>query len=387
MMVISVATAFQRNAADYKVRRANLEIGFLIPGQRDDLLHLAVNSVLALIMCSTAVRAITPAAMVQRKQLHWTIVSSGTEAQFRGISVVSDTVAWAAGSNGTFGRTIDGNHWTCAQIGGAGDLMFRSVEGFDAEHAVLLAIGPGDKSRILSTADGGKSWKEQWVNPDAKAFYDSLAFWDRLNGIAFSDPVDGQFPLVTTSDGGLTWHPIPSPPMPAALAGEGAFSASGTCLVVSGTSGVWIATGGANVSRVFRSRDRGETWSAAGTPIPAGKETAGIFGLRFANSKKGIAVGGDYKDPEKGSEQVAFTSDGGATWRFASRLFPTGLREAAAYWGRQILVVGPGGCDESQDDGRSWYPIIDGPKGIHTCGTHGAVCWVAGDHGLIAKVN
>jgi photosystem II stability/assembly factor-like uncharacterized protein len=315
---------------------------------------------------------------------HWRVTQSHTHAQFRGISVVSEKVAWLAGSGGTFARTIDGENWQSNQVPDSQKLMFRSVVGFDANHALLLAIGEGEQSSILETQDGGKSWDTAWINTDPKAFYDAMAFWDRQHGIAFSDPVEGRFPLIVTDDGGASWKPLAAK-MPASIPGEGAFSASGTCIGVSGTSDVWIATGGGAISRIFRSRDAGKTWSVANCPIPAAKPTSGVFGVTMATPKLGVAVGGDYKTPLKGGSQIAFTRDGGASWKFASLFFPQGLIEAAAFVGNEIVVVGPGGSEVSNDQGRQWSSVSDSPKGMHTCGFSGRTGWAAGDHGLIAK--
>ena len=102
--------------------------------------------------------------------------------------------------------------------------------------------------------------------------------------------------------------------MPPALPGEGAFAASGTCLVVGADGHAWFGTGGAKVARVFRSTDRGRTWTVAETPLRAGSPSAGIFSLAFWDADHGVAVGGDYKQPEEAGGTVARSSDGGRTW-------------------------------------------------------------------------
>src|SRR5437762_33035 len=77
--------------------------------------------------------------------------------------------------------------------------------------------------------------------------------------------VDGKFQLIKT-DNGKDWSAIPAANMPAAIEGEGAFAASGTCLVTQGKKNVWFATGGA-AARVFHSADRGRSWMVSETPI------------------------------------------------------------------------------------------------------------------------
>ncbi len=87
--------------------------------------------------------------------------------------------------------------------------------------------------------------------------------------------------------------------MPAALPNEGAFAASGTCIATYGKNDVWFGTGGP-AARVFHSADRGLTWTVTETPIIHGAASAGHFLSAFWNSKDGVAVGGDYKEPDEG---------------------------------------------------------------------------------------
>ena len=86
---------------------------------------------------------------------------------------------------------------------------------------------------------------------DPKGFLDAIAFWDEKHGMALGDPVKGLFQLLVTTDGGANWKPLAAKTLPPALAGEGAFAASGTCLVTHGDSDVWFTTGGAKAARVF----------------------------------------------------------------------------------------------------------------------------------------
>ena len=93
---------------------------------------------------------------------------------------------------------------------GAAELEFRDIEAFDARRAVVLAIGEGEASRVFRTDDGGATWTESFRNTDPRAFYDCLTFFDRRHGLAMSDPVDGKFRILSTSDGGRSWKVLPS---------------------------------------------------------------------------------------------------------------------------------------------------------------------------------
>jgi photosystem II stability/assembly factor-like uncharacterized protein len=283
-------------------------------------------------------------------------LKSGTTENLRGISVVSAKVAWASGTHGTYLRTRDGgNSWHVAQVPGAEGLDFRDVEAFGSDTAYLLAAGPGDQSRIYKTTDGGAHWKLQFTNMNPKGFFDCMAFWDREHGIAVGDPVaDGagklRFEVMVTADGGAHWDASATNAMPEAVAGEGAFAASGTCVAVQGKKNVWFVTGG-KVARVFRSGDRGKNWTVAETPIEHGQASAGIFSVAFRDAKHGVIAGGDYKDPAKGGKNLAFSDDGGKTWTL-SGVAPQAYFSAVAYDKRfhRLLATGTALTIEVKDN-------------------------------------
>lgn len=310
--------------------------------------------------------------------------NSRTDVPLRGISAVSAKVAWASGTKGTVLRTLDGGEtWETLVIAGADSLDFRDIQAFDQNTAFVLSIGNGDQSRIYKTSDGGKIWQRQFTNSDPKAFYDCFVFWDSTHGIAVSDSVDGKFPLIATSDG-MTWNPVVTKKMPAALPSEGAFAASGTCIATFGKSDVWFGTGGP-AARVFHSSDRGKNWTVAETPIIHGATTQGVFSLAFWTAKDGVAVGGDYKEPKKGENAAAVTHDGGKTWTLASK-FPQGYRSGVAVDASHALVaVGTSGADVSHDGGKTWEPIFnDDLNALALVGNSG---WAVGPAGKIVTVH
>ncbi|MFN0109054.1 MAG: WD40/YVTN/BNR-like repeat-containing protein, partial [Blastocatellia bacterium] len=296
-------------------------------------------------------------------------------------------IAWASGANGTYARTIDGGKtWQSAVVPGAEKLDFRDVEAFDAKTAYLLSIGPGEASRIYKTTDGGKNWSLQFTNNNPKAFFDAIAFWDVNNGLAVSDPVDGRFVVIRTSDGGKSWNPIAPENMPAALEGEGAFAASGTCLIAQGKTNAWFATGGAKSARVFRSADNGQTWFVASTPIKTGNAASGIFSISFKDARTGIAVGGDYQKEKEAVDHLALSGDGGRNWKLVKSSGLTGFRSAVAWISESALIaVGPSGTDSSLNDGANWTNI--GSSGFHafSFSRKGRTGWAVGEKGSIAR--
>jgi photosystem II stability/assembly factor-like uncharacterized protein len=319
----------------------------------------------------------------------WTAQESGTTARLRGVSAVSRSVVWASGNGGTYARTTDGGAtWQSAVVPGSAQLDFRDVHGVDANTAYLLSIGPGEQSKIYKTVNGGRAWELQFTNHSPKAFFDAFAFWDARTAIAVSDPVDGRFIIVRTTDGGVKWIETFNGNFPAAIEGEGAFAASGTCIAVQGKTNVWFGTGGAAVARVFRSTDGGETWKAASTPVTAGNSSSGIFSIAFKDARNGVIVGGDYKKEGEASNNVATTTDGGATWVLAKGPRPSGFRSAVAYVqgtrGPMLVAAGPSGSDYSTDNGASWTSLAS--KGFHAVSfARTGDGWAVGEGGRIAK--
>ncbi|MEE8585415.1 MAG: YCF48-related protein, partial [Acidobacteriota bacterium] len=239
--------------------------------------------------------------------LSWQRFESGVSASFRGISAVSDQVVWVSGSQGTVLLTKDGGKsWKRLEVPQAEGLDFRDVHAQDGKTAYLLSAGSGELSRIYKTVDGGQSWRMLFKNPHPEGFLNGLAFWDSTHGIAMGDPVKRRLFVLTTNDAGESWERTPADRLPEVKEGEYGFAASGTSLVAAGQQHAWIGTGGA-AARVFRTQDRGQSWSVSETPIAAGAPSAGIFSLYFRDTQNGWAIGGDYQQPEKAGGNLART--------------------------------------------------------------------------------
>lgn len=331
--------------------------------------------------------AIAAGAVARQPDLAWQLQDSGVDVSLRGMSAISERVAWASGSNGTWLRTIDGGStWQHGRIAGAEELGVRDIHAFGELEAVALTIAsPG---RVYRTQDGGDSWQMVFEDARPEVFFNCMDFADAQRGYAVGDPINGRFLFIETLDGGKNWAPLSSPSRPEAREGEAQFAASGTCLQAEGDS-VWIGTGG-SVARVFRSRDRGRTWDTSRAPLQQGSASKGVFGLLFWSASDGIVVGGDYQQEADPTDSLAVTDDGGATWHADDSMMPGGFRSSVVRSQQDgfaaLVAVGPSGSDISLDDGRTWTPI-EGP-GFHvvSIAADGTV-WAAGGEGRIAKLS
>jgi photosystem II stability/assembly factor-like uncharacterized protein len=313
----------------------------------------------------------------------WQVTPTGSAARLRGLSAVSERVAWASGSLGTVLRTTNkGATWQSVGPPGTLNLQFRDIEAFDANTAVIQSIGDTpDAFRIYRTTNGGQTWTLVFQNTEPTAFYDCMAFFDNHRGLALSDPINGRFRILGTSDGGRSWQ-IVNAIMPPALPLEFAFAASGQCITTAGGRNAWFGTGGDAVARVFHSRDRGQTWTVANTPVRSGP-SAGVFALAFRDPRHGLAAGGDFLLETASPDAHALTDDGGASWSLATGA-PDEYR-SGAHWvtGRDAIIVGPSGSDVTFDAGRTWHGFDDGSFDTVDC-AGGHACWASGANGRVA---
>lgn len=312
---------------------------------------------------------------------------SGTTALLQAVSAVDDRVVWVSGHRATWARTIDGGRtWEAGALTGPDSVLeFRDVQAVSATTAYLLAAGPGERSRIYKTTDAGRSWRLQFMNRDSAAFYDCFDFWDATHGIAVSDAVRGKMIVIRTDDG-EHWSATDSAGMPPALAEEGSPAAGGTCLVAGGRTRAWFGT--IPHARVYRSDDRGRSWTAAATPMVTG-EAAGVATLAFRDERHGMALGGRIGNPDERSDSVtAITSDGGQTWTLVKRpTFSGAVYGSAVVPGMPgaVVAAGPRGLSWTADDGRSWNRLSDSAYWAVECISRDA-CWAVGPGGRITRV-
>jgi photosystem II stability/assembly factor-like uncharacterized protein len=348
-------------------------------------------------------------------QAQFTMQTSNTTADLRGIHNVGNGVAWASGTSGTVLRTEDGGYvWqSCSIPPGAEKLDFRGIQAFDANTAIVMSSGPGDQSRLYKTTDGCHTWKLLFTNPDKEGFWDALKANER-EGLLIGDPVNGRFVIYGSMDSALeTWDRIGeksdvkhfrfdiSP-----YEGEGLFAASNSNLVGSPDTGLFFVTGGPKGAFFVY-----QIWSEHGTlgyptfgsakialPLATGK-SAGAFSLACSDRRSlrvkqiCIVVGGDYLKPNSSDGVAAVNSNVMKRWK-PSKVQPHGYRSSVAYdpATKTWITVGPNGTDISTDDGRNWRPVHPNPA-LHELPDADrnwnalSLPYVVGPHGRIGKLD
>jgi photosystem II stability/assembly factor-like uncharacterized protein len=294
------------------------------------------------------------------------------------ISIPSSTVAWAAGYNGSgngiasnpdFSVTTDGGTtWTAKTLTSTGvndGFVISNISAIDGTTAFACLYDNNQTldQGIFKTTDGGTTW----TRCAGAAFTDSswpdlVHFFNATDGVAFGDPVGGYYEIYTTSDGGNVWTRCANTgnvlnPVPATEYGlANSFGAFGNTICV-----------GTNHGRIFRSTDKGLTWTVATTPLTtSGTPATDIHKIAFRDAMNAIS-GSIYIT---GVSKPVFTyiksADGGATW--------TSVASTGALFGSDFCAV-PGtniyvstgaafspsnqGSSMSTDDGASWKLIED----------------------------
>lgn len=247
----------------------------------------------------------------------WTMQSTGFLSGYRGInniSAVDGLTAWASAFNGSDanGRCMDfcrttngGEYWKpgTIKISGYQNYSISMISAISADEAWgAVYVSANSRSltggKIVHTIDGGDTWQIQKsaTFDGADAFPNVVHFWDSQNGVCLGDPNNGYFEIYTTTDGGKNWTRVSSSRIPVNQKDE--TGVVGCYCICSDT--VYFST---TKGRLFRSVDRGATWTANQTPL------SDIFNVAFRNGQCGVI-----NDKNVDSFSAYRTDDGGETW-------------------------------------------------------------------------
>lgn len=293
------------------------------------------------------------------------------------ISIVDANTVWVTAYDGSgagtypraFSKTTNGGTtWAASSISGPPtSALISDIHAVDANTAyIVTAPHTGSAANgIWKTTNGGSSWTKQTSGFGTSSFANQVYFWDANNGWACGDPVGGKYEMYKTSNGGTTWTAVAGAPTP--IAGQGSEFAYVALKEVVGDN-IWF---GSDLGRLFKSSDRGTTWSAYQTPVVdfGGVTTSGSSGVfSFKDGSNGLLIAID------GSTSAALysTNDGGATWDdltpngtwfFGDITYVPGTANTYVTTGINSNAAQGTGSSYTTDGGLNWT-LIDNIAGI-----------------------
>jgi hypothetical protein len=320
-----------------------------------------------------------------------TLLASGNASSLRGLSVVSDKIIWASGSNGTFGvSTNSGNTWIWQTVKNYEKSDFRGIQAFSAREAVIMGVT--EPAVVLRTTDGGGTWTKVFEDTSKGLFLDAMAFSGE-NAILVGDPINNKIFIAQSTDRGKSWTKKDSTGFELAEAGESFFAASGSNCLIQHVPWIhpylqYILVSGGKKSCIYVSPGPEYPGSRSPLKLLQGKETTGANSIAVNPSNKNelFIVGGDFSH-----DSLRYGNS------ILVQLFPFkqivpvepphGYRSCVEYINnKKLICCGPNGVDLSMDGGMNWKLISK--TGFHVCkkAENGKYIYLAGAGGKIARL-
>lgn len=260
---------------------------------------------------------------------------------------------------------------------------YRDIQVLDTKTAIVMGITT--PAIIYKTIDGGESWKKVYSNSDTTLFLDAMDFWDKKHGVILGDPVNGNWTMLRTTDGGESWSLMRRSRTPDSQFQEAAFAAGGTAMRAFGDEELAFVTGGSEGSRILFSHDRGMKWKYL-FPLVKGSKSSGLFSFDKNSKGEYVMVGGDYLAPMDSSANLAIVGTGKIyqVTQVPDHV-PGGYRCAVASAGYGLMIAtGDEGTDISTDDGFSWNKLSN--EGFFAVACKGNTCVLSGKKGKIGLI-
>lgn len=237
--------------------------------------------------------------------------------------VWATTVDWSTVNNFMPTQTIirtsnSGASWTTSTFSTDLNDSPNSIFALDNQTAFVASVNGDFVSSVYRTRNGGTTWEKLNVEHPA-GYFNTLYFWDNMNGIVMGDPDfdadgHGNYLIYTTRDGGDTW--VRSENTPAAIGGFDEYSfidAYGTI----GSNTIFF-TSNNPFNRIFKSDDRGLNWREILNPLKDDTLHMGsnFSKMAFSDNHNGL-IAQNYNEnagAKGGESPVLRTTDGGETW-------------------------------------------------------------------------
>ncbi|MHB0866304.1 MAG: WD40/YVTN/BNR-like repeat-containing protein [Thermoleophilia bacterium] len=259
----------------------------------------------------------------------------GWQLIYTDVDFADPSLGLISGWRGVMLRSIDaGTTWTQTKVNSKTDL--NSVAILDANTAV--AVGSG--GNILRSTDSGQTWSP--VESPTREILNAVV--PVGPGVAVAAGWHGT--ILRTQDNGKTWSRQPGAGDPSLDFESIDFTTHGVGIVVSSSG------------RAFKSSDGALTWQ----PIPMPHEGMKFYGVSLLNDKDAFLSGNVEAEQTYafgGKSVLIRTGDGGASWTLGPREINTDFlaikylmpgNAVAAGWGGQMWYT--------MDDGASWQKLL-----------------------------
>jgi photosystem II stability/assembly factor-like uncharacterized protein len=285
---------------------------------------------------------------------------AGRRAHLLSVSFSDPDHGWAVGAHargadaGVIFATSDGGATWSAQDPGTGVGSLDCVDFPDRQHG--WAVGRG--GAILTTADGGDSWRQQPVGRVRDQAFTSVAFADATHGWV----VGGNGYITATSDGGAHWRR----------------QASGTpgdleSVVCVDADHAWALIAGYDAQHrylgsLLRTKDGGVTWVRLRR-----RATGNLSAVSFVTRRSGWAVAD--------TGEILATTDAGTHWVTQRRASGASMTLASVFFLDRTRgwVWGYDGALLSTVDGGQHWNRQD--LGVGRVGQLGGLVFIDADHG------
>ena len=263
-------------------------------------------------------------------------------ASFYDVHTPDRSTVWAVGQSSASKRGIIYNTTSNYLFDGGAEALTGVYAKDNAKAWVTTGAG-----NLMYTTDSGLNWDITDFT-GTTSYFNGIGFFNEDRGIAVGDPINNQFGVIVTTNGGKNWYQTPSLASVGQEAGLlGAFSIYGD-----------RAYFGTNTGRVLRGKDFGKTWTASVV-----ENNAKIIDVAFHSNTGGIAI---YTNKLKTGNDVmlARSSDGGLNWKAGvSNLNETlGVIPVELIYNeasnRIYLICKKGEVYYTENLGADWAPVI-----------------------------
>ncbi|MBP8992933.1 MAG: S8 family serine peptidase [Bacteroidales bacterium] len=235
---------------------------------------------------------------------------------YRGVfqtDIANDNTAWVLTYDGTgggitrdFAKTGDGGTtWIPNTLDVPENLSPGDISAIDDMNAWVALYDTNGGGGIYKTTDGGETWTHQTsaAFDNSASFCNGVHMFNENDGYCIGDPVNGEFELYLTNDGGENWTLIDGNNIPDPQSNEMGWTGVNCAL----GDNTWFGT---STGRVYRSTDKGQTWTAYATG------QSNVSSISFADENNGVAICATYNQTTGAiqSWKLIRTNDGGENW-------------------------------------------------------------------------